>query len=71
MSLLHLRSYDNHQAVSKDAHPHQQVRQRQPELQHSYCSFIVVVPIKQKGVFAVSLLMTHVKHFSQTEKNYV
>lgn len=64
--ILPLRSYDDHQAVSKDAHSHQKVRQRQPELQHSNCSVIVVVPVKQKGIFAVSLLMTH---FRQIETN--
>lgn len=56
-----LRSYDNHQAVSKDADPHQEIRQRQSELQYSNSSLIVVVSVKQKGVFTVSLLMKQQK----------
>ena len=52
-----VRSNDNHQAVSKDANTHKQVRQRESELEQSDCSLVVVVTIKQKGVLAVSLLV--------------
>lgn len=52
-----LRSNDNHQAVSKEADTHQQVRQRESELQQSNSSLIVVVSIEQKGVLAISLLV--------------
>lgn len=50
-----LRSDDNHQAVSKYPHTHQQIRQGQPELQHTYHPVIVIVAVEKKGVFAVSL----------------
>lgn len=54
---LALRSYDDHQAVSKDADSHQQVRKRESELQHPDRSIVVVVSVEQKGVLAESLLI--------------
>lgn len=44
---LHLRSYNNHQAVAEHADPNHEICHWQPVLQPANCPLVVVVAIKE------------------------
>lgn len=52
---LHLRSYNNHQAVAKHADPDHEICHWQPVFQPANCPLVVVVAIKECWVFNVAL----------------
>lgn len=53
--IKNLRFEDNQKAVSNAHNPHQEVRERQPEIQPSNRAFIIVVAIKEDRVLCQAL----------------
>ena len=53
------RSDDDHEAVAEDADAHQQVGERQPELQHTDGPLVVIVTIEQDRVLHEPLSTTN------------